>query len=343
MKIGLEALKTNLTSADVSVNQRYVTARRARKELRGLHDEMWKMDGRIKARKYRFTKDADTERLLESKIGLGTLDVAGELRWDIPVPDLSTVTWKYEADIDVRTPEDKNTCWIICSAMLSPFVFLLAGYWNKTVKLVDITIRTVTSRLQLPQNNLDVSVLPDDQAAVTLHTIIQLLSTQGQLSCGKTIRVSSLCRGIGYYYERLYVSYLSNRRIEVITLDGDIISTFKKDDGRELFQRPQYVTVSASTPPTLFVSDIDAQTVLREYKDKKLEFPMSVVQVGPGQLLVCGQDSHNVMLLTERDGKMTEIQKDGLSLPHSVSFCPYTLTIVVGMYQNDLLKVLYAN
>ncbi|XP_052816160.1 tripartite motif-containing protein 45-like [Mya arenaria] len=99
-KCGLVATRTELTSGDVSDNQRYVEARRAQKELRKIQDKMEKMAGRMKTRKYRFVKDADTEGLLGSKMGLGTLDVSGEF---VPVPDLSTVTWKQEADIPVRT------------------------------------------------------------------------------------------------------------------------------------------------------------------------------------------------------------------------------------------------
>ncbi|WAR12596.1 hypothetical protein MAR_026776 [Mya arenaria] len=83
MKTGLEAMRTELTSGDVSVNQLYVTARRGRKELWGMYNSMKKMVDRVNARKYQFTKDADTERLLGSIMGIGTLDVAGEFRKNI--------------------------------------------------------------------------------------------------------------------------------------------------------------------------------------------------------------------------------------------------------------------
>ncbi|XP_052816299.1 uncharacterized protein LOC128242910 isoform X2 [Mya arenaria] len=348
-------MRTELTSGDVSVNQRYVASRRSQKELRRIYDNMEKMADRMNGRKYQFTKDADTERLLGSKKGLGTLDVAGEFRKNIP--DLSTVTWKNGADINVRTPQDQGTCVITGLNLLSPGLFLLTDHGNSCAKLVDATTRTVTSRLELPGRPWEVCALPDDQAAVTLpvKSMIQLLSTkEGQLSRGKEIKVSSGCRGIAYNNSRLYVSYASNPRIEVMTLDGLIISKFQTVDGRQTFECSNYLTVSASTPPTLYVSDFQANTViqlsldgkiLREYSDKKLEYPESVVAVGPGQLLVCGYGSQNVMLLTERDGKMTEImgRKDGLSPPYSVSFCPYTRTIVVGMRDNDSLKVFNAN
>ncbi|XP_052816070.1 uncharacterized protein LOC128242783 isoform X2 [Mya arenaria] len=354
-KTGLEAMRTELTSGDVSVNQRYVASRRSQKELRRIYDNMEKMADRTNARKYQFTKDADTERLLGSKKGLGTLDVAGEFRKNIP--DLSTVTWKNEADINVRASQDQETCIIIGLALLSPGIFLLTDHGNSCAKLVDATTRTVTSRLELPGMPWDVCALPDDQAAVTLQkkSIIQFLSTKGgQLSLGREIKVSPDCRGIAYNSNRLYVSYSSNPRIEVMALDGHILSTFQTVDGRQLFQCPIYLTVSASTPPTLYVSDSTAHAalqlsldgkVLREYSDKKLEYPKSVVAVGPGQLLVCGPTTNNVMLLTERDGKMAEIlgRKDGLAIPYSVSFCPHTRTLVVGMYGNDSLKVFSAN
>ncbi|XP_052774422.1 uncharacterized protein LOC128213007 [Mya arenaria] len=351
-KCGLVATRTELTSGTDSVNQRYVTARRAQKELREIHNKMEKMAGRMKARKYRFVEDADTKRLLGSKMGLGTLNMAGEL---VPVIDLATMTWKKEADILVRTSQDKETCWITGSSLLSPGFFLLADCGNNCVKLVDISTCTVTSRLQLPGQPWDVCVLHDDQAAVTLQNIIQLLSIKGgQLSCGKEIKVSSSCCGIAFNNNRLYVSYMPNPRVEVMTLDGHIISTFQTDDRRQLFKEPYYLTVSASTPPTLHVSDNDAHTVLqltldgkvlREYQDIRLINPGAVVKVGPGQLLVCGYANHNVMLLTERDGKMAEIlgKKNGLTYPCFVSFCPHTRAIVVGMGSNDSLKVFNAN
>ncbi|XP_052816978.1 uncharacterized protein LOC128243314 [Mya arenaria] len=356
-KSGLEALRTELSSAHVSVNQRYVAARKAQKELHDIKDEIEKKAGLMIARKLRFTKDSNTERLLGSSMGMGTLDVVGEFRKEIPVPDLSTVTWKKVEDINVRTSLDKKSCWITGSALLSQGVFLLSDYDNCSVKLVDLTTRTVTSRLQLPYNPWDVCVLPGDQAAVTLmsNSMIQLVSTTGgQLSCRKEIKLSSGCRGIAYYNNRLYVSFVSDPRIEVMTLDGHIISTFQTDGGKKLFQTPCFLTVSASTPPTLYVSNEAAHTVhqlsldgkvLLEYSDKKLDYPESVVAVGPGQLLVCGRGSRNVILLTERDGKIVEIlgHKDGLANPLSVSFCPYKRAIVVGMFNNDSLCVFNGN
>ncbi|XP_052817391.1 uncharacterized protein LOC128243581 [Mya arenaria] len=357
MKTRLEAIRAELTSGDVSVNQRYVTARRGMKELRGINDNMEKMADRMNARKYRFTKDAGTERLLGSKMGLGTLDVAGEFQKNIPVPDLSTVTWKNGVDINVKTPQDRGTCLITGLALLSPGIFLLTDNGNSCAKLLDATTRTVTSRLELPVQPWDVCALPDDQAAVTLQkkSIIQFLSTKGgQLSLGREIKVSPDCRGIAYNSNRLYVSYSSNPSIEVMALDGHILSTFKTVDERQIFQCPIYLTVSASTPPTLYVSDSTAHTVLqlsldgkvlREYSYKKLEYPKSVVAVGPGQLLVCGNRCQSVILLTERDGKMAEIlgRKDGLTKPYSVLFCPDKRAIVVGMFNGDSLKVFNAN
>ncbi|XP_052771584.1 uncharacterized protein LOC128211170 [Mya arenaria] len=352
-KAGLEAMRMELTSGEVSVNQRYVTARRAQKELRVIRDELGKTAGRMKARKFRFTKDADSERLLGSKTCIGTLDVVENLN----IPDLSTLTWKEEVDIDVRAPQDQDTCYISGLALLSPGLFILTDFGNECVKLMNVNSRTVSSRLKLPGTPWDVCVLPGDQAAVTLsdNSIIHLLSTKGgQLSCGKKIKISSWCRGIGYYNNRFYVSYVSNPRIEVMTLDGHIISTFQTEDRRQLFQKPTYLTVSASTPPTMYVSDFHAQAVLqlsldgkvlKKYRDKKLNYPESVVEVEPGQLLVCGGSGHNVVLLTESDGKMAEIlgQNDELAYPYSVAFCPYTRTIVVGMLRTDSLKVFNAN
>ncbi|XP_052818165.1 protein wech-like [Mya arenaria] len=353
-KSGLEAMRAELSSGDISVNQRYVAARRAEKDIRNTLDKKEQISGLIKARKYRFIQDEDTERLLGSNMGLGTLDVAGEF---LPVLDLSTVTWKKGTDINVKTTQDLEICCITGSALLSSGILLLADGNNKNVKLVNVPARSVTSLLKLPVKPWEVCVLHDDQAAVTLpiNSMIQLVSTKrGQLTRGKEIKVSYGCNGIASYNNRLYISYTSNPRIEVMTLDGHIISTFQTDDGRKLFKTPYNLTVSASIPPTLYVSDYTTYTVLQlsldgkvlhEYRDKLLKYPTSLVEVGPGQLLVCGQSNQNVMLLTERGGKMREIlgRKDGLTNPCSVSFCPNPCVIVVCVRSCHSLQVFNAN
>ncbi|XP_052818240.1 uncharacterized protein LOC128244263 [Mya arenaria] len=275
----------------------------------------------------------------------------------VPVPDLFTLKWKKEEDINVRTSLDKKTFGITGFALLSSGLVLLSDCENCCVKMVNLTTRTVTSRLKLPDYTWGMCVLPGDQAAVTFPNIsmIQLMSTTGgQFSCGKVIEASSGCCGIAYNNNRLYVSYTLNPPVEVMTLDGHIISALQTNDGKQLFKCLRYLIMSASTPPTLYVSDQNAHTVIQlsldgkslpEYNNKKLEHPQSVVAVDPGQLIVCGHNSHNVLLLTEGDGKMAEIlgQKDGLTTPYSVSFCPYKRALVVGMYKHDSLNVFYAN
>ncbi|WAR12453.1 hypothetical protein MAR_026633 [Mya arenaria] len=79
-KARLEAMRTKMTSEDLSVNQRYVATRRAKKELRETEGKLEKMAGRLKARKIWFSMDTATWQLLESSTGLGRLNVSGEFR-----------------------------------------------------------------------------------------------------------------------------------------------------------------------------------------------------------------------------------------------------------------------
>ncbi|WAR12664.1 hypothetical protein MAR_026844 [Mya arenaria] len=84
---------------------------------------MEKMTDRMNARKYQFTKDADMERLLGSKKGLGTLDVAGEFRknkkktvaWSVPFnPEAQGTTVKSGAKSKVRYSDGvlRLTNWV---------------------------------------------------------------------------------------------------------------------------------------------------------------------------------------------------------------------------------------
>ncbi|XP_052815909.1 uncharacterized protein LOC128242695 [Mya arenaria] len=256
-----------------------------------------------------------------------------------------------EADIEVKISQDWSTCWITSCAEISPGLFLMADRANSSVKLVDLTIRIVTSSLQLQGWPWDLCVLPDDQAAVTLpdKSIVQLLSTKGgQLSLVKELKVSDSCHVIAFYNNQLYLSYCTNEpRIEVMTMDGVSEKEFQNDRGNQLFQSPYHLTMSALSPPNLYVPDYITDTVfelsldgkvVREYQDKHLVKPLSVVAVSPDLLLVCGRNSHNVMKLSETDGSIQELlgEKDGLSQPYSVAFCPHKRTVIVGMYPNNI-------
>ncbi|XP_052817530.1 uncharacterized protein LOC128243674 [Mya arenaria] len=377
-KARLEAMRTKMTSEDLSVNQRYVATRRAKKELRETEGKLEKMAGRLKARKIWFSMDTATWQLLESSTGLGRLNVSGEFRREIPahVPDLSTMAWKKEADIEVSTlPSEnlygENFCSITGSALMSPGLILIAHNGNQSVKLLDVTANSIRSRLQLPGQPWDVCVLPDNKAAVTIpeKAIVQLLkkSTKGgKLVLDRKIEVSDGCRGIAFYDNHLYISFIRYARIEVMTISGSIAKTIRTYMGQTSFQTPNYLTVSAFTQPTLYVSDYNSNTVLqlsmdmkvlREYQNEQLKGPMSVVAVGSGQLFVCGGDSNNVMLLTERDGNMVEIlgEKDGLMKPslvtrllsyvigpqglYTATFCPRTRHILIGKGYSNTLKV----
>ncbi|XP_052818162.1 uncharacterized protein LOC128244184 [Mya arenaria] len=367
----LEAIRKEITSEDVSVHQRYVAARIAHKKLQEIGDELKKMTGRLRARKFRFRTDSDTEQLTVSRRSLGTVDEAGEFRREIPayVPELPTITWKKEADIEVTTSHDKNVCIITGSALLTPGLILLADNGNKMVKLLDVTARSVTSHLQLPGQPWDVCVLADDKAAVTIpeKAIVQLLTIKrAQLLLDMDIKVSNGCRGIAFHDDHFYMSYIIEARIEVMTTSGSIAKTIRTYMGQTPFQTPNYLTVSAFTQPTLYVSDYNSNTVLqlsmdgevlREYQNEQLKGPMSVVAVGSGQLFVCGMDSNNVMLLTEKVGTMVEIlgEKNGLLKPslltkilsflfrpqglYCVTFCPRTRYILSGKLCSNALKV----
>ncbi|WAR12928.1 hypothetical protein MAR_027108 [Mya arenaria] len=79
LKTDCELAKSRLEAMKIILSYTVRGIKKTQKELGEIKYEMNKITDLIKARKYRFVEDPDTERLLGSDMGLGGLDVTGEL------------------------------------------------------------------------------------------------------------------------------------------------------------------------------------------------------------------------------------------------------------------------
>lgn len=183
-----------------------------------------------------------------------------------------------------------------------------------------------------------------ESVAVTLPSLdtVQFLSIKEPreaLEMSESFKVEGYCTGIDCCYERLFVSYSLPPKIEIFTVEGDLLESFTNSaSGTPLFKNPQYI---AANTDAIFVSDSDANAVVKvsfygdvlaTYTDPALQTPQGVAISSEDRLLVCSQGNHTLHLLNTNCEKVgVALSKDdGLWWPHTVDVCPHTKTVYIG-------------
>ncbi|XP_052780362.1 uncharacterized protein LOC128217318 [Mya arenaria] len=250
--------------------------------------------------------------------------------------DLSQSQFRKLPDIPVKKAADTRECFLTSMTLLSRGRLLLADCHNCSVKLVDTTTNKMVSQVKLPGQPWDMCLLPGDRAAVTLplKNKIQFVSTQGNVTLLDRVKVDGYCYGIDFCDDYLVVSFCPGK-VVLMNMKGKVKkSLYKYNSGEPLFQNPCYLTVTREslTSPVIYVSDWSTNTitklsisleVLHTYQDPILKSPRVMTAVGDNQLLVCGMDSYNILLLDTLTGKITQLlgREEGIESPRILAYC----------------------
>ncbi|XP_052780361.1 uncharacterized protein LOC128217317 [Mya arenaria] len=279
--------------------------------------------------------------------------------------DLSQSQFSKLPYIPVKTAADTSECFLASMALLSRDRLLLADCRNCSVKLMDTTTNNMMSQVKLPGEPWGMCLLPGDRAAVTLPWVkkIQFVSTQGNITLQEVVNVDGQCHGIDFFCDdNLIVSSTNPAKVVLIHIKGKVKKSVDKDSsGKPLFQKPEYLTVTreSQTPPVIYVSDMDTNTiiklnisleVLQSYQDPILKYPRCLAAVGDNQLLVCGSDSDNILLLDTLTGKITQLlgEEEEIEMPQSVTYCSLKKMLFVTCwhygrcYSDNIVKVFYS-
>ncbi|XP_052778868.1 uncharacterized protein LOC128216349 [Mya arenaria] len=250
--------------------------------------------------------------------------------------DLSRVMFSRQPDISVKSLDDTRDCWLSSVAHLTGDRLLLVDRANYSLKLVDSENNKLVSEVNLPGQPWDLCLLPGDRAAVTLPHVdkIQFVSTQGNVTLQRAVNVAGCCCGIDVCDDNLIVSFVNPGYVVLMDMKGKVKNSVDKDtSGKPLFEYPEYLTVTrVSQTPVIFISDWGTNTISRlsislevvqTYQDPILDSPRCLAALGDNQLLVCGRDSNNILLLDTLTGEITQQlgKKEGIEMPYSVAYC----------------------
>ncbi|XP_052788018.1 E3 ubiquitin-protein ligase TRIM33-like isoform X2 [Mya arenaria] len=237
----------------------------------------------------------------------------------------------------VKTSDDIRDCYLTSVALLTGDRLILADCDNYSLKLVDTDNNKLVSQVKLPAFPMDLCLLPGDRAAVTLpmEEKIQFVSTQGNFSLQDVVKVDGYCHGIDFCDNNLIVSFTNPGKVVLMDMKGKVKKSVDKDSSQKLlFHSPWNLTVTRdSRTSAIYISDWYTNSftklsisleVLQSFQDPNLVSLHGLTAIGDNQLLVCGRDSDNILLLDTLTGNVTQLlgKEEGIEGPLSVAYCP---------------------
>ncbi|XP_052783488.1 uncharacterized protein LOC128219635 isoform X2 [Mya arenaria] len=265
--------------------------------------------------------------------------------------DLTILRFTPAMDIPMKSPTHDRDCKLSSMVHLAGSRLLLADFNDHTVKLVDMQTNSQLSKIGVRGQPWDICLLPGDRVAVTLAGKgIQFLETRGQLALGNRLLVEGDCRGIAYHADRLIVSYYDGK-VAVLNMNGHVIrGKGRGGSGHTVFERPLYLrVVCEGSTAFIYVSDYIKNTItkmdmnlnmIKTFQDPALKIPRGITAVGD-QLLICGSQSNNIMILDLSTGQMTQLVggNEGIRVPLCVYYCLQQNKLLVTEQSNSVVKV----
>lgn len=247
-----------------------------------------------------------------------------------------TVRGRYKVQITDETPRSNITG----SCYLPDGTTLLTDTSFHCLRRMSLSWYSFTEALEIhggPHTPWAVCAASKQEAVVTMPELkqVQFVSLGGIMKKVKVWRLDYKCYGVAFNNQTLYISdnYTS---IYAYTTEGLLLRTMT-------LGQSEYSWLSWGTPfwishisicengSILYLADvirglkaIDAQTgdEVWQFKSKNIKSARGVCVDGLGRVFVCGQNSKNVLLISEKGKKVAEIitSTDGISEPKSVCF-----------------------
>ncbi|XP_045184078.2 uncharacterized protein LOC123542336 [Mercenaria mercenaria] len=264
--------------------------------------------------------------------------------------------------IRVKTEGDQHTCKISGLVLLSESHLLAVDYGNSSLKIVDGHY-VVTSKPMTPAP-FDVTLVSDqerthDQDRVSAH-IVLTLPTEKKLrfmeytlpdsfTFKQDVETNGQCRGITCSNDKLYVTFPSKGKIEILDLQGELLKRITTETAGQMFQ-PQFITMDKEGY-TIFISDKEKHSVFSMttegdvkaiFTDHDLIEPRGLCVNKTGAVFVCSFASHKIYYLSEECDLISTmcVADDGNMAPYpfSIAYCDKRDTLYVGQFTKDCIK-----
>ena len=321
------------------------------KDVQGYLDRLGDIENEAIETDMTFEKNAKLVKLLAEIDSLGSLKRSSARKIQTSRKTLLDSKIQSQKQVNIKLTDDGSTPWITGVAVMPTGEAVLCDFHNYKLKLLDSS-DAITTSLTLNNQPYDVSVVDYKTVIITLpgSKQLQYIKVFPQLTLVRVLKLDKMCWGVHVTCGKIFTSCHNNPgkgEVRILDLDGNLLQQLGvNQDGSFLFRRPSRITVSPSGK-MLFVSDYDNNTVtcmtmdnhvIYQYRDAEMKGPRGLYCDSGDNILVCGQDSNNVQLITA-DGKKHRTlasSKDGLDAPTSLCYRQSDDTLIVGMVDNKI-------
>ena len=330
-------------AADVKVSKRLTELRAMMKDFQ---DE-------VKPQRLEFEGNQKLLNVKQEVKALGTLRVSESQREKTKTTNFLKMKVQNSREVQIKLPNDITEPDITGCTFMVDGQLLLCDRYNHTIKLLNSTF-DITGNLAMDSRPKDISAVDSTRAVVTLPYLKQLkfIDIVPALKADKQIQLDKPCWGVDVARDEIYVichDYLGNAEIRVFDKNGAFIR--KVPDVNNILsylRQPFYIAVS-KTSSKIYLSDwgtsivscisVDGSLVFN-YQHDGLENPTAVLVDEEENILVCGEYSYNIHVVTptgQQHSVLYTVQGRQHNGCRGLAYRPTDRTLVIGLFGDKLL------
>ena len=306
----------------------------------------------IQQPKLEFHKHEMLLNVLKNVEGLGEIETSETWSVQRNCVEILDMKVKSTKEVNIKLADDSYTPYIDGCAFLSHNRILLCDYNNSKLKLLNSEM-SIKKSLKLSGRPYNVAAVSENEAIITISgsNDLQFVDTHPDLKLGKTITLPVKCYGPYVVNDEIYTAYhkeSGHDEIWRLGRAGNILS--KTVLTQTSSGHSNYLGLCLARPnPRVYLTDWDNSVVtcfqldgkmVYQYQDQGLKYPLGIFVDTAGNSLVCGYNSHNVIVITADGRKHGELltSKD-VRKPWSIDYRPEDQTLIVGCNDNSKLFV----
>ena len=297
----------------------------------------------------------ENKKLLDVKqnvTSLGTLRISESQKTKTKTTNFLKMKVLNSRDVQIKLPSDKKTPRISGCTFMADGQLLVFDYDNDNIKLLNSKF-DITDSLGLASWPWDISAVDSVTAVVTLpqRKLVQFIDIVPSLKAGKQIQLDNRCYGVDVVRDDIYVTCHDNpgnAEIRVFDKNGTFIRKIPDvNNNLSSLTTPYYIAVS-TTSSKIYVSDSYTDTVrcisvggslVFNYKHYDLRYPRTVIADEEGNILVCGEYSSNIHVVTstgQHHSVLYKVEGRRDNECRSLAYKPTDRTLVIGFCDDNM-------
>lgn len=320
----LHAKQTNLLSSFDNAIHKFVTMKKCQKQLYALQ-----------------------KKLDDAKLPISDLGISLDNRVEQLLDEMQSLV-QVVARVNLSVNSDKKVCDVHGSCFLPNGSILLTDWSNKMLKVLHSQTLMVADKLLLKENPIDVCIISNQEAVVTLsNKTVLFVAFTPILQPIRSLTFQHHCAYIAYCGENLFVTDTS-KQVYIYTMDGSLVENISTNEfGQDLFSRTRHIT-ACKGGQEIWVADMDNGVLIIDTKTKQVvrsardavTGAFGICMKGGEGMFVCGYTSNNVCYISteSRPGSMLLGAKDGIKQPRSLCYNAFNKTLAISQaVSNELL------